>query len=495
MSIMSTFEEIQKLADQRGIFFPSGEIHSPISGFFDFGHFGTVLRRKIIELWRREVVRRTDGIEIDGCVILPKKTFEASGHLKNFVDPLVQCTKCHKSYRADKLIEENEGKPIPEAMETQEFDKMIERLGIKCPSCKGALSKVKKFNMMIGVSIGPLETTNNAYLRPETCQNIFTAFQKIYKTSRVSLPLAISQVGRSFRNEISPRQGLIRSREFTQLETEIFFNPKKIDFCPEFDKYKDMELNLKLVGKETKSYTLEEMVNKKIVSGKLIAYYLAITQNFFDKCGFDKNDTRFRELEKDARAFYSKETWDFEVKTSIGWLELVACNYRNDYDLSSHSKVSGVDLSVVEDEEKFIPHVFELSMGLDRILYSILEKSYKERGGKPILKLPRYLSPLDLVVLPLVRKDDVDQKAKEVYEMLKTKFDVKYDERDSIGKRYLIYDQLGIPLAITIDYESLEKNDVTLRDRDTTKQIRVKIKDLENKIKEFFEGKNIFVEK
>lgn len=490
---MDKFLHIQELADQRGLFFPSAEIHSPPSGFWDFGHLGTTLRRKIIDLWRREIVRKINSLEIEGCLILPKKNFEASGHLKSFVDPLVQCSKCHKIFRADKLIEEKRKKPVPEALDISEFNKMIKKFGIKCPECKGVLAKTKKFNMMIGVSIGPLSKEYNAYLRPETCQNIFTAFQKIYKTSRVSLPLPISQVGRSFRNEISPRQGLMRTREFSQLETEIFFNPKKINDLPEFNKYKNKKIHLKLLGKDkTETITLSQAVKKKIVSGKLVAYYLAITQEFFEKAGLDLKDFRFRELEDEAKAFYSKETWDFELKTSIGWLELVACNYRTDFDLSSHSNVSGTDLAVVENDEKFIPHVFEISMGLDRIFYSILENSLSERQGKPVLKFPRNLTPLDLVILPLVRKDGVDKKAKEIHYMLKKEFETKYDDKQSIGKRYVIYDQLGIPLAITVDYDSLKKNDVTLRDRDSMKQIRVKIKDLESKISDFFRGKKIF---
>jgi glycyl-tRNA synthetase len=489
---MEKFANIQQLADQRGLFFPSAEIHSHLSGFMDFGHLGTVLRRKIVDLWRTDIVRKTSSLEIDGCVILPKKTFEASGHLKNFVDPIIQCKRCHKIFRADKLIEESAGESVPEAMDSGEFNKLIEKHAIKCPDCKGELTKVQKFNMMVGVSIGPLSDEKNAFLRPETCQNIFTDFLKIYKTSRVSLPLGISQVGRSFRNEISPRQGLIRSREFTQMETEVFFNPQKIDDFPEFDRYKSFELRLKLIGKETQPLSLEKAVNNKIISGKLIGYYLIVTQQFLEKCGFDSKDIRFRELEKDARAFYSKETWDLEVKTSIGWLEIVACNYRTDFDLSSHSDVSGVDLSVVEDDEKFIPHVFELSMGLDRIFYAILENSLLERDGRPVLKFPRRLSPLDVVILPLVRKDGIDEKAREIYDILKTKFETKYDEKQSIGKRYVIYDQLGVPLAITIDYDSLEKDDVTLRERDSMKQIRVKIKELPEKIKDFFEGKKIF---
>jgi len=257
---MDKFLRIQELADQRGLFFPSAEIHSPPSGFWDFGHLGAIVRRKIIDLWRKEIVRKTDSLEIEGCLILPKRNFEASGHLKSFVDPLVQCKKCHKIFRADKIIEEKTKKTIPEALDISEFNKMIDKHKIKCPECKGNLSSVKKFNMMIGLSIGPLSKEYNAYLRPETCQNIFTAFQKIYKTSRVSLPLGISQVGRAFRNEISPRQGLIRTREFSQLETEVFFNPKKIDDLPEFDKYKNTKLRLKSIGKKTEPLTLESAV-------------------------------------------------------------------------------------------------------------------------------------------------------------------------------------------------------------------------------------------
>jgi glycyl-tRNA synthetase len=489
---MDKFAHIQQLADQRGIFFPTAEIHSPLSGFLDFGHMGTVMKRKITELWRAEVVRKTDSLEIDGCLILPKKNFEASGHLKNFVDPLVQCKKCHKIFRADKIIEDATGETIPEAMSSGEFDVLIDKHEVKCPECKGTLAKVHKFNMMIGVSIGPLTDEKNAYLRPETCQNIFTDFLKIYKTARVSLPLGISQTGRSFRNEISPRQGLIRTREFTQLETEVFFNPKKINDFHDFDKYKDFKLRLKLVDKETHSISVQDAVEKKLVSGKLIAYYLAVAQEFMEKCGFDPKDIRFRELEENARAFYSKETWDIEVNTSTGWLELVACNYRTDYDLSSHAKVSGVDLSVVEDDEKFTPHVFELSMGLDRIFYSVLENSVSEREGKPVLKFPRKLSPLDVVILPLVRKDGIDEKALEIHEKLKTVFETKYDEKQSIGKRYVIYDQVGVPLAITVDYDSLKNDDVTLRDRDSMKQIRVKINDLQQTVGEFFSGKKTF---
>jgi glycyl-tRNA synthetase len=489
---MDKFAEIQKLADQRGLFMPSAEIHSAMSGFVDFGHMTTVMRRKIVDLWRAEIVRKTGSLEIDGCVILPKKTFEASGHLQNFVDPLVQCKKCHKIYRADKLIEEATKETIPEAMEVSSFVKLIERHSIRCPECKGDFASVQKFNMMIGVSIGPLTNEKNAYLRPETCQNTFTDFLKIFKTSRVSLPLGISQVGRSFRNEISPRQGLIRSREFTQMETEVFFNPKKIDIFPDFDKYLDYELRLKLLGMETQSVSAEKAFKGKLISGKLIGYYLSVAQEFLEKCGIKPADIRFRELEKEARAFYSKETWDLEIKTSIGWLEVVACNYRTDFDLSSHSKVSGVDLSIVEDDEKFIPHVFELSMGLDRIFYCILENSLSERDGKPVLKFPRQLSPIDVVVLPLVKKDGISEKAKEIHDNLKIKFEAKFDEKQSIGKRYVIYDQLGAPLAVTVDYDSLAHGDVTLRERDSMKQVRVKIKDLPEKIREFFDGKNHF---
>ena len=370
---------------------------------------------------------------------------------------------------------------IPEALPEKRFDEIIKENNIRCPSCKGTLASVKKFNMMIGVSIGPLQKETNAYLRPETCQSIFTSFMKIYKTNRKPLPLAIAQVGRSFRNEISPRQMLVRLREITQLELEVFFNPKNAR-VKWYRDVKDYKLRLQLKGKEVEEISVDKAINDGIVSNELVACYLAIVQQFFEKCGFSVEDMRFRELDKDERAFYALETWDFELKTNVGWLELVACNYRGDYDLSSHSKVSGQDLSIIENNEKFIPHVFEVSMGLDRIFYCVIERAACTRNGKPVLKLPPYLAPLDAVILPLVRKDGIDELAFRVYENLKKHFDVKYDEKDSIGKRYLLYDEIGVPFAITIDYDSLKNMDVTIRDRDTTKQRRVKISKLREEL-------------
>ena len=239
---MDMYKETMDLADRRGIFFPTAEIHGSLSGFWDFGPFGTTLRNKIVDLWRREIVRKTDSLEIDGCVILPKQNYEASGHLKSFVDPLVQCRQCHKIFRADKLIGDKTGKEVPEASDVKEFDMLIKTNNVSCSECGGSLGKTTKFNMMMGLSIGPTSDEYNAYLRPETCQNIFTSFQKMYKTQRVSLPLGISQVGRSFRNEISPRQSLVRLREITQMETEVFFNPKKIDEVGNWTKYRNYKL-------------------------------------------------------------------------------------------------------------------------------------------------------------------------------------------------------------------------------------------------------------
>ncbi len=489
------YDQVQSLANQRGFFFPAAEIHGSLAGFWDFGHTGSNIRRKIVDLWRKNIVRRLGSIEMDGCIILPKQVFEASGHLKSFADPVVVCTKCKKSYRADKILEDTLKTEIAEAMSAEKFDEMIKENNVVCPSCKGSFGKTDKFNMMMGLTAGVVAEGYNAYLRPETCQSIFASFMKLLKTSRVSLPLPISQVGKSFRNEISPRQSLLRSREFTQMETEVFFNPKKIDECPEYDGVKDYKLKMKLLKDDkVKDVTIQEAFEKKIVSGKSIAYYLAVCQQFFVNCGIPLEKMRFRELEDEAKAFYSKETWDFEVLTATGWLELVANNYRTDFDLKSHTEVSGTDLSVTEDEEKFIPHVWEISIGLDRTFYAVLECALNEREGKPLLSLPRYLAPYDAVILPLVRKDGVDKKAKEAFDLIKLDFDVKYDEKQSIGKRYLIYDALGVPLAITIDYDSLEKDDCTIRDRDNTKQKRIKIKELPKILDRMKKGEDIFAD-
>jgi len=404
---------------------------------------------------------------------MPREVFEASSHLKSFVDPIVECTKCKQVYRIDKLIEEKIGKPIPERLKKEEYEKLKEKEKIRCPACKGELSEVRFFNLMFRVDVGV--KGQECYLRPETCQAIFVDFQRIFKAMRLKLPCAIFQIGRSFRNEISPRQSLLRMREFYQAEIEVFFNPKKKKF-PQIEEFNSFELRLwedeKLVEIPTR-----EALNRRILSNELIAYFLAFIQSFYEDIGFPREKLRLRKLKENERAFYATEAWDLEVLTSLGWVELVACNNRGDYDLKVHSKHSGKELEVLDDNEKVIPNVFELSIGVDRSILSLLDISFRVDGSRKFFSLKPTMAPIKFCIFPLVAKDNLPEKAEEVSSLLKN-FDYVYEEKDSIGKRYYRYDEIGVPFAITIDHQSLEDNTVTLRDRDTTKQVRVKIEEL-----------------
>ncbi len=476
-------DELLNLALRRQLFFPTAEIYSSApAGFWDFGPIGVRIRNKIVELWRKELVEKEGLLEISGSVILPKAVFEASGHLKSFNDPIVQCTKCNSLHRADQLIEQATGKIVPEAKPVNELNELIKKHAIKCPKCKGSLGKVRLFNMMMAVSIG---ATGNqpCFLRPETCQNIFLDFDRLFRSGRLNLPLGIAQAGKSFRNEIAPKQSLLRERELGQMEIEFFFNPAKINDFPAFETVKEEKLNLMRLGKKTTPITASEAVQKKIVSGKIIAYWLARVQQLYEKYGISRQKMRFRELEKEERAFYAKETWDFEVQTDLGWIELIACNYRTDFDLKGHALGSKKNLAVKEDGEKFIPHVFELSAGIDRTFYVALDSAFnKEKRGSDeriYLKLPVAIAPFLVAVFPLVSKDGLLEKASEVFDFLEEfKFECIFDSKGSIGKRYARVDEVGVPFAVTIDYDTKKDYTVTLRERDSMKQVRLKIEEL-----------------
>ncbi|MCD6478693.1 MAG: glycine--tRNA ligase [Candidatus Diapherotrites archaeon] len=477
-------EELQNLALRRQLFYPTAEIYANApAGFWEFGPIGVRIRNNIIAFWRKELVERERLLEIHGSVILPRAVFEASGHLKSFNDPIVQCKKCHALFRADKLIEEKTGMHVPESMSIEEIDKLIAKHNIKCPKCRGALSNVRLFNMMMRVLIGATQN-QECFLRPETCQNIFLDFLRLYKASRQGLPLGIAQAGSSFRNEIAPKQTLLRERELGQMEIEIFFNPDKINDVEHFDEVADYKLMLQRLNREgIEEISCEQAVKQNIVSGKLIAYWLARLQQFYEKCGIAKQKMRFRELDAEERAFYAKETWDFEVLTDLGWIELVACNYRTDYDLKGHSLGSKKDLSVKEDNKAFIPHVFELSAGIDRTFYVVLDQAIrKEKRGKEerlYLDLPVQLAPYLVAVFPLVSKDGLPEKAHEVFTLLEDyEFFCIYDEKGSIGRRYARVDEIGVPYAITIDYDTMKDDTVTIRERNTMKQKRVAIESL-----------------
>jgi len=488
------FEKIIDLAMRKALFFPTAEIYaSSMAGFWEYGPYGHQLKNNLITMWRKHLLRPMDSLEIDGCNILPQEVFIASGHLKSFADPISKCKKCGSINRVDKLIEEKTGVEMPEAMSNEKFNKAISKYKIKCPVCKGELEGTQKFNLMLKTSVGP-EKDNTAYLRPEACQSIFLDFHRVYKTMRRKLPLPIAQFQRAYRNEISPRKSLFRLREFYQKDVETFFNPKKINEVLEWDKVKNIKMRLQTIkDKKPKELTAVEAMKKKIFSGKLIAYYMALSQKYYEALGLKPEKIRFRQLGDDEKAFYAKEAWDTEVMTSIGWVEITANNYRTGHDLGEHAKVSKKDLRITEDGEKFTPHIWEMSMGVDRLLICILDEAYTEekvdKEERVVLKLVPEMAPITIAVFPLMKKDGLQEKAREVQDLLQKDYEAVYDETGSIGKRYRRMDELGTPLCITIDYQTLKDNTVTIRDRDSMKQLRVKINELNDFAEIALEGK------
>jgi len=471
-----SFDDVTRLAQQKGFFFKSADSYpnSP-AGFWDYGPLGVSMRNNLVELWRRMIVKRDGMLEIDGSQILPKAVFEASGHLSSFTDPFVRCSKCGSVFRPDKLIEERTRKQVPEKLQDSEYDSLMAKAEVKCLKCGTALSGTSRFNMMFRVGIGPIQ--EEAYLRPETCQSIFVDFPLLFKTQRVKLPVGVAQVGRSFRNEIAPRQGLIRLRELIQAEVEVFFNPKRTD-ADRFELVQNDELTLLSPDGSSCRVAVSEAIEKELVPNKLVGYYLALLLRFYGGAGLPKERIRFRILSQEDRAFYSKVAYDLEVDLSVGWLELVACNYRSDYDLGRHSSVSGTDFTVDDGGEKVLPHVFELSMGIDRSLYAVLEASLRSEGERRLLALKPYIAPMKAGVFPLVNKDGLQEVALEVFRELQETLDVFYDESGSIGRRYARADEVGVPYCITIDYDTLNDKTVTLRNRDDRAQQRVPISSL-----------------
>ena len=473
------YDNVMKLALERGFYFPSCEVYGDSqAGFWEYGPNGVSIKNKFLELWRQQLVRRDRMLEIDGSQIMSKSVFEASGHLGNFADPIVKCKECKSTFRADKLIVDASEVEIPESSDLNEFDNVIKEKAISCPKCNGSLDNTKKFNMMFKVGIGPEE--EEAYLRPETCQSIFVDFPRLFKTMRGKLPIGIAQVGKSFRNEIAPRQSLLRLREFYQAEIEVFCNPNKLDVLDKFSEIENTTLRIQN-EQEVVTVTCKQAVESGIIPNKFVAYYLGLLSEFYEKTGIDMNKSRFRKLGEKEKAFYAEIAFDFEVETTIGWLELVACNYRSDYDLSSHAKKSKEKFEVMDNDEKVLPHVFEISMGIDRSLYCVLEHGYRDdkENERVVLSIRPYLAPVHVGILSLVKKDGLAEKTNDVYLNIKTKFDSFLDHAGAIGRRYRRLDEIGAPFAITIDHQTKDDDTVTIRSRDSMSQDRVKIKDLE----------------
>ena len=478
---MVVSEKVVELAKRRGFFFVSSEIYGGVAGLYDYGAMGTILKRKLENAWRKYFLGLDENFfEIETANIMPEKVFEASGHLTNFVDPVAKCEKCGTFHRADQIMEEFLHESF-EGKTAQELTQLIKKHNVKCPRCKGELGDVSVLNMMFPIGVGTGKETR-AFLRPETAQGAYVNFLRHFNILRMKLPLGLAIIGKAFRNEISPRQLLLRQREFTQAELQIFFDPRKLDEHGNWNEVDNYKLII-LSNKKLTKFTCNDAV-KKLKLPKFYVYYLAKMQQFFlNELKIPENKFRLRQLSDEERAFYNKTHFDCEVELEMGWKEVAGCHYRGDHDLKGHQLVSGESQEVFYDGNRFLAHVTELSFGIDRIFYALLELNYTEDKDRIVLKLPAKLSPFTIAVFPLVNKDKLPEKAQKIYIELKQHFDAVHDADASIGKRYYRQDEIGTPITITCDYQTLKDDTVTLRNRDTKKQVRVKTTKLVEEIK------------
>lgn len=496
--------DIYELFVRRGFLFPSSEMYGSLAGFYDYGPLGAGLRRKLVELWRNECVRKEGYVEIDGSNVLREEVLEASGHVANFGDPITRCKECEEVFRADHLINKEAGMNV-EGLPNEEMTRIISEKGIKCTSCGGILLPVETFPLMFGLSVGARNPVK-AYLRPETAQNIFTSFPRVFKAERERIPLGIAQVGRSFRNEISPRQGIIRLREFTQMEIEIFLHPDDLNGHPRWDELSGTRVRLLTREEQKKGKPEHELTETECTAGEAfkqglipshyMAYWIAKETLFYQEIGIPFGKFRFRHLLEDETPFYSTGNFDLEVMTAFGWKETIGNAYRTDHDLSSHAKLSGNKIEALRDGQKFTPHVFEPSWGLDRMFYCVMEYAYVPKDSDrewAWLRLPPKIAPVAVKVSPLMKRDGLDVIAGRILEeLMDSGFDCVYDDSGNVGKRYARADEAGIPYCITVDYQSKDDETVTIRNRDSMKQVRVRIDALQKTLDELLAGTTRF---
>ncbi|HXZ98474.1 MAG TPA: glycine--tRNA ligase [Candidatus Acidoferrum sp.] len=560
------YELVADLARRRGYFWPSFEIYGGVSGFLDLGPLGTSMKRRIIEKWLDTFIRKHGFVEISTPVITPERIFEASGHVAHFKDLMIECLNCKRRFKADSLLKEAANIQA-EAFSLSEIGQTINEKQIRCVECGGQLSKPEYFSTMFRTTIGPY-SESVAYGRPEAAQGMFVDFKRVYESVREKMPMAIAQIGTALRNEISPRQGPIRLREFTIMEFEFFYDPEE-SRCPHIGEVSDKEIRilpLQLRDKgieEPTTATIRQILDKKYVVSEWSAYFMGLSQEFMSSLGIPPVNQRFLEKSPNERAHYSSQTYDHEILLDRwGWVEMAGHANRSNHDLSSHIKGSGADLTVFkkydepvtrrervarpidsaigpafkaqaatvrkliqsaksadiersikekgfyladefkilpahvrfdwidskESGRRFVPEVVEPSFGAERLLYAALEYAYTQTKDRVVLNIPIDVAPIQVSVFPLMAKDGLDKRARAVCEMLRrARFDVDYDESGTIGRRYARADEVGVPIAVTIDYDTLKDETVTLRDRVTWKQVRAPVGSLVDSLRAYFE--------
>jgi len=432
-------EKLVSLCRRRGFIFPSSEIYGGLSSCWDYGPLGVELKRNIKQAWWRAVVQqRDDMVGLDASILMHPQVWQASGHVEGFSDPLVECKSCHKRWRSDELE------------------------GDKCPDCGGELTEPKLFNLMFKTFIGPVEDEASVvYLRPETAQGMFVNFENVVNTTRKRLPFGIAQIGKSFRNEVTTGNFIFRCREFEQMEIEFFVKPG--------------------TDKQWFDYWVEERLN----------WYVSL--------GIRKENLKLRQHTKEELAHYARECYDINYLYPMGWAEMEGIANRGDFDLVQHAKFSGKGLSYYDEETKehIVPYIIEPSAGVDRTALAVLCDAYDEdvTDGEPrvLLHLHPSIAPIKVAVLPLSRKETLAPLSKEVYAELRQQWMTSFDEAQSIGRRYRRQDEIGTPFCVTIDFQSLEDKQVTIRERDSLRQIRVPIEGLRATLQAKLDGEDLFV--
>ncbi|MBI3027793.1 glycine--tRNA ligase [Candidatus Woesearchaeota archaeon] len=498
-----TIDEMAAFCKRKGFVYPNSEIYGGIAGFYDFGHLGVELKNNIKkEWWKTFVQQREDIVGIDGSIITNPMVWKASGHVEGFTDVLVDCKKCGSRFRGDQLIEDKL-KIATAGMSTDDVAQELKRHKVKCPKCGSELGEPNRFNLMFTTNVGPVQiTASAAYLRPETAQIIFADFKLVQENARLKLPFGIAQIGKAFRNEISPRDFLFRMREFEQMEIEYFVHPEKQEECKFIDDVMDYELNvlsaeMQKEKKNMQKMPIKECLNKKIIKTKWHAYWLASMHKWFVDLGADAEHFRIRQHVKDELSHYALDTWDLEYEFPFGWKELQGLSNRTDFDLKQHMGYSKTDLSIFDEEtkKKIIPHVIcEPSQGVERafLVFMFDAYEYDKKRENVVLKLHPKLCPIKIGVFPLVsNKKEIVELAKKIHNELKQEWTCTFDLSGSIGRRYARADEIGIYACVTIDHESLEDESITIRARDTTEQVRVKIKDLKEVLRKFMDGENL----
>jgi glycyl-tRNA synthetase len=552
-------QELLSLCKRRGLLWPAYDIYGGSAGFYDYGPLGAALKANIESHWRRLYVLEEGLQELVCPIIAPEPVFKASGHLDTFADMYVECAKCKETYRADHLAEGLHDNPA--TLKEKELGDLLSKNGVRCPACKGELSAPKRFNLMFKTSIGA-GSAKAGYLRPETAQGMFVNFSQVYRYGREKLPVGAVQIGRSFRNEISPRQGLLRLREFNLMEAEVFFHPERKTW-PTYGRVKDEVLALVPNDGPPNSMSLAEAVSSGTIANEALAYFMWLTHRFAVDVGVDPSRMRFRQHQRDEMAHYATDCWDLEAETGYGWVELVGVADRGCYDVQAHLRHSGSDLTAFErfeepreiakevvrprfdvmgklfrgdtkaiaekvallpvdavlgrdsvevdvdgrrvavssdcyeiatvtekvSGEKFVPHVIEPAYGVDRIIYTIIEHGYRRKDEYVTLSLNGLVAPIKVGVFPLMARDGLDEIALKLHASLVGEgMAAFYDDSGSIGRRYARMDEVGTPCCVTVDYDTKEDGTVTIRDRDSAEQVRVKLDNVTSAVRSLVEG-------